>query len=389
MRVIFFLLLVPLFSVSQNINIKLFSEEIFDEIVFAPVEGKYELVANNKVYERILPGDTLHIKIKGARVRVFDHDEWSFKVFLSENWKIKTFSSIHIRGVGSKNSFYIKPYNYKKAGRLYDDDIFVESSGTALSVINDVNFEKYIAGVVESEGGSKAHVEYYKTQAILCRTYAMKYFQKHLDQGFNLCDDVHCQAYKHKCMYNDTIFFAAEQTAGLVIVDKKLNIITATFHSNSGGQTANSEDVWVSAQPYLRGKEDTYSIGQHNYVWDKEISAGEWGKYLKKYGAVIDKKSSFSFNQRNRAVDYVYNGVSVPFTKIRSDWKLKSAYMSVEDHGHVVLLKGKGYGHGVGLSQEGAMKMADLGFSYKDIINHYYTGVTIMSIRALNFFKIE
>jgi len=389
MRVIFILLLLPLYSTSQNINIKLFSDKTFDEISFTPIVGKYELVANNKVYERMTPGDTLRVKIKGERIKVSDKEEFSIKMLLSDNWKIRTFSSIHIRGVGPKNSFFITPSNKNIKGRTYDDDIFAESDGKALKVINDVNFEKYIAGVVESEGGSKAHIEYYKTQAILCRTYAMKSFEKHLNEGFNLCDDVHCQAYKHKCIYNDTIYTAAEQTAGLVIVDKNLNIITATFHSNSGGQTANSEDVWVSALPYLRGVEDEYSIGQHNYLWSKEIPQKDWAKYLEKYGATVNKKLSFSFQQKNRAVDYIYNGTAIPFKKIRTDWKLKSAYMTVEDHGRAILLKGKGYGHGVGLAQEGAMKMADQGFNYKDIIKYYYTDVNIMSIKALNFFKIE
>jgi stage II sporulation protein D len=98
--------------------------------------------------------------------------------------------------------------------------LHIKLKNEQLLFVNDVNFEKYIAGVVEAEGGPNAPLEYFKTQAILCRTYAMKYYNKHLNEGFNLCDEVHCQAYKGRVSKNEDILKAAIETSGLVIVDQ-------------------------------------------------------------------------------------------------------------------------------------------------------------------------
>lgn len=380
MRYLLFLFLsLPVLGKGQNINIKLFSTNNLQEVQFTPIEGKYEFVSNNKIYHRVQQGDTFAIQTKGKKIRI-----------LKPNGKNGgSFKHLQIRGVGQNNSFILKPANLELKERSYDDDLYVEELNSYLNIINDVNFEKYIAGVVESEGGSKAHIEYYKTQAILCRTYAMKQYQKHLENGYNLCDGVHCQAYHHKCIYNKDIVKAANETAGLVIVDKDLKVITATFHSNSGGITANSEDVWVSALPYLRSVEDKYSIGQHNYIWEKKIKKSDWEEYLQKNNIVSNKNISYSFYPKGRPVDYSYNGKTIPLKKIRSDWQLKSTFFTVEDSKDFVTLKGKGYGHGVGLAQEGAMNMAKQGFDYHTIINHYYKDVSIMSIRALSFFHVE
>lgn len=386
MKVRFFLLGVCLLIVSnvfsQNINISLFHKTTINTITFKAESGKYDIISNNKIPFTVDQGDSIVIKI---------HKRGKFKIFSSNSKPIGKFKHILFRGKKQSNYFTVSINESKdKFSRTYDNDLNVALNEEGFQLINDVNFEKYIAGVVEAEGGPNAPIEYFKTQAILCRTYAMKHYEKHLKEGFNLCDDVHCQAFKGRCKYNPEILKAARSTAGLVIVDKNLEIISATFYANSGGETANSEDVWISALPYLRGKTDKYSLNQHGYKWTKEIKTSDWIAYLNKKGiADIDKKTNFNFSQDNRKKQYSINDKNIPLKYIRTDWGLRSTFFSIEHKGNKLILHGKGYGHGVGLSQEGAMQMAKQNYTYDDIIKYYYTGVNIMSIKALNFFQVE
>jgi stage II sporulation protein D len=273
--------------------------------------------------------------------------------------------------------------------RLYDDDIQLSLWNNSFYFINQVELENYVAGVVESEGGQKANIEYYKTQAVICRTYALENLNRHLNENYNLCDDVHCQAFKGKSLSNFDIPEAVESTAGMVIIDSSLNLITAGFYSNCGGQTVNSEDVWLRSRAYLRSITDTFCLHQKNSVWEKKIPSYKWKQYLNSNGFSITDTSSavFSFNQPSRKVYYKINGDSMALRKIRLDWNLRSTFFNIKADGQNIVLSGRGYGHGVGLCQEGAMIMAKRGYSYQEIIKYYYKNTTIVNLRSLTIFR--
>jgi len=364
---------------AQNINIKLFSKQEYSAFTFTTANGKYELVSRNKIAGKVAKSDSIIVFVKGKKFRAVD----------AQGQKLGNFKHLQIRGIGAENRFLLRVHSPGVVAREYDDDLQIFCTDGLFSVINDVDFEKYIAAVVECEGGPSSHIEYYKSQAILCRTYAMRHHEKHIEEGFSLCDDVHCQAYKHRCMYNRDIYAAAQETAGLVIVDNKLKLISATFYSNSGGQTANSEDVWSSALPYLRSQADPFSEGMRNYRWQKEIPMSEWNDYLQKKGISVGKEFNYNFAQPQRKKEYQCEGTVIPTKTIRQDWNLKSSFFDIKRSGDKIIIDGKGYGHGVGLAQEGAMNMANKGYGYEQIIKQYYQGVNIMSIRALNFFQVE
>lgn len=365
---------------AQNINIKIFGDQTISGFTLTAISGKYELVYNSRVAARIETGDSVVFTAKGKKIRADD----------GNGNRLGSFKQIQVRGVSGENFFSIRPHGTGSVARTYDDDLQVSQDSGIFNIINDVNFEKYIAAVVECEGGPSAHSEYYKSQAILCRTYAIKYFDKHSGDGFCLCDGVHCQVYKNRCVRNRDIATAALETAGLIVVDNKMEVISATFYSNSGGQTANSEDVWQGAQPYLRAVADPYSKGQHNYSWTKSISVDEWRNYLVSKGIQVPEGSTdFTFSQPVRKPSYVYRSGAIPTKTIRADWGLRSSFFDMTVKGDSLVFDGRGYGHGVGLSQEGAMNMAKQGFKYDQIINQYYQGVNIISVRALNFFQVE
>ncbi len=170
------------------------------------------------------------------------------------------------------------------------------------------------------------------------------------------------------------------QSSGETIVDADGNLIDTPFHSNSGGQTANSEDVWRTALPYLRSVQDTFSYRMRQSNWTKVISKDKWLNYFSKTHKLNTqdpevRNTLLTFSQPQRQARIL----GVPLTRVRTDFGLKSTFFSVSTDSKTgdVILSGHGYGHGVGLSQEGTIRMVSLGIAYDSIIRHYYTGAQI------------
>jgi stage II sporulation protein D len=254
--------------------------------------------------------------------------------------------------------------------------------------------DEYIAGVTEAEAGARTYHEFYKVQAILARTFALAHINKHVTEGFSLCDQVHCQAYYGKPKDNSVVR-AVFSTRGKVVVDDNLNLIIAAFHSNSGGQTANSEDVWGSKTPYLRSINDTFSVCMPNSAWERKLLAEDWLSYLKiKHNFPVDNEegrfAALNFAQPMRKIFLECNNSKVPLKNIRQDFQLKSTFFSITPSGKdSVIFRGRGYGHGLGMCQEGAMRMARLGYTYMDILNFYYQNIQLIDLHKLSFFKDE
>jgi len=284
--------------------------------------------------------------------------------------------------------------NQFKKERIYKGHLLVTANKGLLKMINTLNLDDYVCGVVNAEVGKGKHPEFYKAQALLVRTYALSHLYKHLSEGFNLCDAVHCQVYYGIC-FSSVIADAVKQTQNQVIVDNDLNLIVAAFHSNSGGQTVNSEDIWGSKKDYLRSIIDTFSIGMPSYSWKKTIPLSEWKNYLRKNKYPIDDTEAFKqathLIQTSRLTHLQYRSYKIPLKNIREDLKLMSTFFNIHLNAtkDSVIFYGRGFGHGVGLSQEGAMKMAMLGYTYDQIIRFYYQNVLLIDLRKLNFFKEE
>jgi len=278
--------------------------------------------------------------------------------------------------------------------RSYYDDLIIFPQSNAITLVNLIDFEKYIIGVLESEVGVGQSEDFYKVHAIISRTYALQNKYKFIHQGFYLTDLVNCQVYKGKMYENSTIINAIRKTESLILVDENMDYITASYFSNSGGQTNNVEDVWSKPLPYLRSIHDPYSKGGLNYFWEKRIPKSKWLNYLKsnfQYPVNDSKalKAALNFKQDIRhkyLVDWVYQ---IPLTKVRKDWKLKSTYFSIYDNGEYLSFKGKGFGHGVGLSQEGAMRMIELGFDFLEVLRFYYTDVHLINMKLRDFYTVD
>jgi stage II sporulation protein D len=367
---------------AQRVNIRLLSNTKISSIIISPLSPDYAVYFDGQAIPGLESHDVFQFTVAGDSIAV--------KALERNLGKFRT-----IRFVGRNNTCH-----YKFKGlvpetriRVFPDNLDISVSSGSLRLINGVDIEDYVAGVVEAESGTRTTVEYYKLQSILCRTYALSNMRRHEMEGYNLCDQVHCQAYKGRTIDED-IKGAVEDTKGLVVVDSNLDLITAAFHSNCGGQTINSEDVWASPLPYLKAVKDTFCLKMPHARWERKIATEDWVSYLSmKHKFPVGDSSSFisavNFPQHARSIYFTDKGSRIPLKTIRSDWQLKSTYFSIEQRTDSVIFKGKGYGHGVGLCQEGAMRRSQLGYTYKEILSFYYRDVVLVDLTTLEFFRKE
>jgi stage II sporulation protein D len=380
---IIILLGIQQFSYAIYLDIRVYTAGNIDEVEIIIKSGKYQIIntENDLVIADLYKNSTFRCSITNENTILL----WK------DSELVGTYDELMIKGVGFMNTFEVKPLKPSYETRKYDDNIRIFPKDNHLILVNNVLLEHYIAGVVESEGGgSTRDIDFFIVQAITCRTYALNNIRKHHDDGYHLCDLVHCQAYKGRCT-SSTIMMATAQTAGQVIVDNDNKMIAAAFHSNSGGRTMNSEDVWTIPTSYLKSVEDTFSLSGRNATWQKAIEKYKWVSYFAKtyrYPITDSIKLAqiLNFEQPQRQVYFVD---SIPLKNIRHAFQLKSTYFSVYDRGEFVLLNGSGYGHGVGLSQEGAIRMVELGYSYEEVIKYYYQDVRIINYKDLNYFFIN
>lgn len=275
--------------------------------------------------------------------------------------------------------------------RVYDGWLVLVPEDGALMLVSTVGLEDYVAGVVQSESGKDKAPEYYKLQAVSCRTYALVNKRKHIAEGFEVCDGVHCQVYRGHATLPDVVA-AVQATDRMVVVDAGIHLIHATFHSNCGGETMNAEDVWSRPEGYLVSTVDTFCTASPHATWRRTIDRAKWLDYLRtKHGVntsdslLVKAATLFEPQCRERYLGRLWPLVSLE--QVRADWKFNSAYFSIWPNGDQLVFEGRGFGHGVGLCQEGAMRMAEQGYSFTDILHHYFADVHLVDLGALDFFR--
>jgi len=370
------------FTANEVVHIKVFSQLKVQSITFSSDIGNYSVWANGTEIANSVNFPLIKFSISNDSVEV--------KTFENVLGKYK---NVKISSADGVKSFRLKLIMPDRKPRIYEDNLLVSAEFGNLKCINEISLDNYIAGVVQAESGRRSFQEFYKVQAILARTFALSHLQKHATEGFNLCDYTHCQAYFGRTTEQE-IMKAVNDTKGKVVVDDNLNLIDAAFHSNSGGQTANSEDVWGSKLSYLRSVNDSFSTKMPNAKWERKMATEDWLSYLNlKHNYPIQDSNArwlaLSFKQESRNPYLEANNIKVPLKNVRTDLQLKSTFFSIFSQGDSVVFKGRGFGHGVGMCQEGAMRMAKLGYKCPEVINFYYQKTQLVDLHKLSFFKDE
>ncbi|MDF2874285.1 MAG: SpoIID/LytB domain protein [Sporomusa sp.] len=305
--------------------------------------------------------------------------------------------------------------------RRYRGDLSIHrTAGKAgLTVVNTLPVEQYLYGVIKNEISPEWPLEAVKAQAVAARTYAMANYNKHKADGFDVCSTTDCQVYGGRESEAPRSLEAVNATRGLVLLYNG-KLITAYFHSSSGGYTENSENVWLASLPYLRGVAD-FDQNCPAFKWEKKLTIAEFNQAISKAGYNIGSLQAIELSPLgNPPVTSTDRGVSgrvktvrllgasgsvqVSGTKMRSMLDLKSALFDINLTATVpktvlpayspnthfingnptdfIMVTGFGWGHGVGLSQWGAKAMAEKDQPgnteyFKEILKHYYQGVQI------------
>jgi stage II sporulation protein D len=373
---------IPYADNDEVLTIRLFSQIKVQSFTIKPELGNYIVWANGI--------EVLNTTANPSIKLTYLNDSIELK---SADRLVGKFKRIKFSSSDQGATFQVKMLLPERKPRLYQDNIIVDVEQGNLKCINEIELDNYVGGVVQAESGRLSHPEFYKVQTILARTFALAHIQKHALEGFSLCDHTHCQAYFGKPTELNIIKSVFE-TKNKIVVDENLNLIEAAFHSNSGGQTLNSEDVWGSKLSYLRSVNDSFSLKMPNAKWERKIAKDDWISYLKiKHNYPVDdedaKLLAFNFKQDTRKPFLESNNIKVPLKIVRTDFQLKSTFFSIVPKDDSLIFKGKGFGHGVGMCQEGAMRMAKLGYTYLDILNFYYQNTQLIDLRLLDFFKDE
>jgi len=360
---------------AQPLKVGLFQDHLVKGAVVYCSAGDYQLLTDGTIVSRMGEGDILYLTLEEGRLKVLDADQ-----------DFGHCQQLELRALSAEAVFRIRPIEPELESKQYDDDLVVLTDDRFMTLVNRLDFDKYLAGVVETEAGPNAEKEFYKAQSILCRTYAMKSLDRHVTEGFSLCDGTHCQAYKGKSIYNPEILEAILETTGIVVADYNFKLITAAYHSNSGGQTQRASDVWLTDVDYLQSVVDPHSLHQPSSKWRDTISFKDWKAYLldngmKSVSRIPDE--IIYVEQMRRRKYFILDKDSIRMTKIREDWGFRSSFFDMFPNGDSILVWGKGYGHGIGMSQQGAMKMAREGYTYKDILQFYFYEIRIMDYRDL------
>lgn len=257
-----------------------------------------------------------------------------------------------------------------------------------LLVVNVVDLEDYVAGVVSSEVNPEWHEELLRTQAVAARTYVLHKKLRNGGQPFDVYASVQDQVYTGRQNVNDAVLDAVNQTHGQILTYEGRPIF-AVYSSTTAGPTEDAMNVWDKDLPYLKGGVDCpFDQKSPWYEWQATIPFHEIQARLKDAGYPIGWLATLA-PYRMTAVGRVKDvrvlhsrgELIVPgneFRRILGYAKVRSTRFVIERIDRHVVFAGKGAGHGVGLCQWGAKEMAELGYPYQSILRYYYPGTEIL-----------
>ena len=286
----------------------------------------------------------------------------------------------------------VKDMKVKIDGKEYLGSVRLTVKGNKLTVINIITTEEYLRGVIPKEMLPSFHEEALKAQAVAARTFALMNRKRHSKDGYDLCSTTHCQAYTGTADISDKTDKAIFDTYGEVI-QYKGKMILAPFHSDSGGMTENSLDAWSLDCPYLRAVPE---IKKLTSPWNVKMEIAEFGKKLEaakkgvgdvkfikstplEIGKLTEDRSASG--RIKYIVVYGSNGdAKITGKEMRDIFKLKSTLFEISITNKEVVINGYGWGHGVGMSQNGAEEFANHSYTYDKILAKYYTGTNLKRI---------
>ncbi len=257
--------------------------------------------------------------------------------------------------------------------------------------IDKVPFEEYVKGVLAGEMPTSFEMEALKAQAVAARSYVMKKMEDNHGEDYDVVDTVMNQVYldennlkeKWKDTYeekNNKIKQAIIETKGEYMTYDN-QVIEAFFFSTSTGKTENSGEVFQKQLPYLKSVDSSWDAEVSPvFQEDNQMSLKEFYQKLNlEYSSNLQVEITKT-TSTGRIKELKINGTAFTSNDVYQKLNLRSTFFNIQQKGESVEITTKGYGHGVGMSQYGALAMAKKGYQYQDILKYYYQGVEIKKL---------
>ncbi|MFT5387662.1 MAG: stage II sporulation protein D, partial [Candidatus Omnitrophota bacterium] len=298
----------------------------------------------------------------------------------------KQYAVNHIRLIPRKY-FYIKvnKENIKYRGVVE----LIITKANNFNVVNILELEKYVRGVLYHEISDKWPMEAMKAQAVAVRSYAMYQIAVNKDQMFDVTNDIYSQVYGGKSAERYRTNLAVKRTRNKVLMFDG-TVLPAYFHSNSGGQTEDVRELWKHDLAPLQGVKSDYSIGMPGYKWKRNVQLSHVQDRLNTYGyklGLIENIEILSHTKSGR-IDMLRittrkgKKIEMSGKKFRDSVGpnlIRSNMYSITMQGYFFDIEGYGWGHGVGMCQWGANKMSKERKKYKEILSFYYPGAKVQA----------
>ena len=261
------------------------------------------------------------------------------------------------------------------------------------NVTRTIAFEDYVRGVVAAEGSMETEPEALRALAVAVRTYALKNLGRHARDGYDFCNSTHCERYRPVDLdsagyVSPLILAAVDATRGETLRAESNELADSYFSASCGGATANMATLWGgNAPPYLRGVRDEYCASEAHGSWTDKIPESQLLKALQtdprtNVGGRLANVSVLRKDATGRAELIAVEGnrrVTIKGWDFKIivgralGWNLlKSSRFEISRAGPNFVFRGSGFGHGLGLCQEGAHVMAERGANYRQILAKYF-----------------
>ena len=352
-----------------------------------------EKVLVRKEQQKNTPKIRLLLKENFSSAKIVNSDLATVVIVRISNGKIYLYDS-EDQVVGSGSGFRLKPQNNKLLrmdGVSYRGvfEVFINPVKRPV-IVNDVNIETYLRGVVPSELSpiTFPYIQAIKTQAVAARTFALANLGLNARKGFDLYSDSRSQVYRGKKGEHSLSDRAVQETKGIVAVYKKEPIV-AFYSSTCGGLTASYHYIFQKSEIfYLQGGVKCPDQDSPYRKWKSRILISDVQEKFDRLGiGKLKKIISVRKSQNKRTVEMKFVGSKgnkiLKGLKIRSMLQLRSNWITDLDtrknkkYISEIHVKGRGWGHGVGLCQMGTVKLAQKDWSFERILKYYYSGIKI------------
>jgi stage II sporulation protein D len=354
-------------------------------LLIIPSLARGNSLAHQKIIRVALIKGTESVRLEGIGVLAADENGKPLKD-KSPFYLVRTKDGLSVNGKVVRRLTVSAPVFIQVNGKKYHGNMEISPADKGLLVVNELPLEDYLVGLINCEISSQWPMEAIKAQAVVARSYAV--YQKEMRKNaiYDLESTVMDQVYEGCEIEDSRAGRGVKETAGEVLTYKG-NVIQAFYHSNCGGHTESSENVWGFSLPYMQGVDCSYCLATPSAKWEQTIPLNKIESLLKGNGYQVAGLLEIRTGKKNRSgrvTDLILIFAkgrltisAVNFRKIIGYTVIKSTNFEARIAGDDAVFTGIGYGHGVGLCQWGAKQRAGDGFDYREILSYYYPGTRL------------